>query len=366
MGNIRVGILGGGLSGLYAAYLLERHRVDYFVLEARTRLGGRILSNVDGSGRASAARFDLGATWYWPPLQPAMNNLIEQLGLRTLPQYDMGDIVLEHSRHQIPIRQAAAGLAEGSMRIAGGTATLVDRLAADLPREKLFLSHQAESIRLDSHRINIKAINGLAKPKTFDATHVLLAIPPRLMAQNLAFEPAIDRHLLQSWKGTNTWMASHAKFVAVYEQPFWRENGLSGMARSTVGPLVEIHDASDINKTAALFGFFGWQANSRRLLNEEALIAQCIAQLVRLFGHQAAQTRAKLFKDWAQDPMTATQADQFSFGHSDADSLKPKDIWADRLRLIGSEASTTFPGYLAGALEAAETGVQSLLSSHET
>ena len=138
------------------------------------------------------------------------------------------------------------------------------------------------------------------------------------------------------------------------------------MARSTVGPLVEIHDASDINKTAALFGFFGWQANSRRLLNEEALIAQCIAQLVRLFGHQAAQTRAKLFKDWAQDPMTATQADQFSFGHSDADSLKPKDIWADRLRLIGSEASTTFPGYLAGALEAAETGVQSLLSSHET
>ena len=43
--NTSVAIVGGGVSGLYAAYLLEqRGLTDVLLLEVREALGGRILS----------------------------------------------------------------------------------------------------------------------------------------------------------------------------------------------------------------------------------------------------------------------------------------------------------------------------------
>jgi monoamine oxidase len=44
MQTVSVAIIGGGLSGLYAAYLLEKKGVDYVLLEARPTLGGRIVT----------------------------------------------------------------------------------------------------------------------------------------------------------------------------------------------------------------------------------------------------------------------------------------------------------------------------------
>jgi monoamine oxidase len=37
-------IIGAGVSGLYAATLLEKADVDYVILESRVRTGGRVLS----------------------------------------------------------------------------------------------------------------------------------------------------------------------------------------------------------------------------------------------------------------------------------------------------------------------------------
>src|SRR4051794_26766553 len=50
-----VAITGGGLAGLYAARLLQSEGVAFRILEARDRLGGRILS-ADAAGRVSAGR----------------------------------------------------------------------------------------------------------------------------------------------------------------------------------------------------------------------------------------------------------------------------------------------------------------------
>lgn len=62
----RVAIIGGGLSGITAAMLLEQQGVrDVVLLEARHTLGGRILSvdsagSVVDAGKAALDRFDLG------------------------------------------------------------------------------------------------------------------------------------------------------------------------------------------------------------------------------------------------------------------------------------------------------------------
>ena len=106
----------------------------------------------------------------------------------------------------------------------------------------------------------------------------------------------------------------------------------------------------------------------RRGVAEEVLIRHCRAQLARLFGPQAASPKADGIKDWAQDKLTATSADQ---GLAGGHALPPpasiaQGAWRGRLCGVGSEWSPQFPGYVAGAIEAARLGVDALLAERIT
>jgi monoamine oxidase len=217
------------------------------------------------------------------------------------------------------------------------------------------LRHAGARLELDSE-------NPAGRSTTWRAEHVLLAMPPRLVIGSIEFTPSLPPKLSQQWEATATWMAPHAKYFAVYDAPFWREQGLSGEARSALGPLGEIHDACVPGGSAALFGFLAVPAHLRQRVPEEVLRSHCRAQLARLFGPEAATPKAEFLKDWALDPCTATAADQASPGHHpDAPSASvPSGPWSGRLTGIGSEWSRQFPGYVAGAIEAAGLGVQSL------
>jgi monoamine oxidase len=157
-------------------------------------------------------------------------------------------------------------------------------------------------------------------------------------------------------------MAPNAKFVALYDRPFWRGDGLSGTAQSLVGPLAEMHDASTASGQAALFGFLRVGADQRAVVGQEALTRACLAQLARIFGPMALEPRATLMKDWTADPLTATVKDRDASGH-----IVSRDVpwvaapWRDRLALAGSETSPSEPGYLAGAVIAAERAVADTL-----
>ena len=166
------------------------------------------------------------------------------------------------------------------------------------------------------------------------------------------------------WRGTPTWMAPHAKVFALYDRPFWREQGLSGMAQSLVGPLSEIHDATTASGRAALFGFVGVPHARRQQAGRDLLIEASVAQLTRLFGPEAATPQATLLKDWGEDALTATPEDASAGGHPmPSSSPWVSGVWADRLTLIGSETSRTEPGYLAGAVEAAACSDTAKLTS---
>lgn len=85
--------------------------------------------------------------------------------------------------------------------------------------------------------------------------------------------------------------------LPIYENPFWRDLGLSGEARSTVGVLGEIHDASMLGGAAALFGFFRISAQARGRAGDDVLRDRCRAQLGRLFGSKAAAPVADVIQD---------------------------------------------------------------------
>jgi monoamine oxidase len=213
---------------------------------------------------------------------------------------------------------------------------------------------------------------GLCRATLMDGTQitadrVVLALPPRVAAQ-LTFTPALPAAALHALESVPTWMAGQAKAVALYDTPFWRHAGLSGDASSRRGPLVEIHDASpDTGGPYALFGFIGIPPEARG--QTEPLQEAIIAQLVRLFGPEAATPRQLLLKDWARDPMTATAADAAPLYAHPTYGPPPHfgEAWDGGLHLSGSETARMFGGYLEGALEAAEQTAVALTSTpHKT
>lgn len=196
------------------------------------------------------------------------------------------------------------------------------------------------------------------------ASHVICALPPRLLEATVSFTPPLDEQIIRRWRDTPTWMAPHAKLFALYDRPFWRADGLSGEARSGVGPLVEIHDATTSSGEAALFGFVGIPATQRKSVGQDAIVAASVRQLADLFGPEAAKPIATLYKDWAADRLTATEADQIGGGHPVPDP-RPwiSGEWSKRLLLAGSETDTSQPGLLAGAVHAAKRAVEELIGT---
>ncbi|CUR72898.1 Putrescine oxidase [Achromobacter xylosoxidans] len=371
MKSVRIAIIGGGLSGLHAAWRLERQGVhDYVVLEARNDLGGRIAS-VDGSGRSAPylagdpGQFDLGPTWFWPDYQRQLHRLVEELGLERFAQFDSGDTVVENSPTAPPLRMRGYMNSPTSMRLVGGMRALVNALRADVDPARIMTGQVVSSLRREKDFVDLTAVDAAGRTCSWRAEHVLLALPPRLAVQTIEFEPPLPPALADEWNSTPTWMAAQAKYVAVYDTPFWREQGLSGEGRSRSGPMVEIHDASMPGGSAALFGFIGIPANARRAVDDDVMRALCRAQLVRMFGPEAAALRADVVKDWAWEPYTAVPADLAGEAQHGAppSSMASSGAWHGRLIGIASEWSPQFPGYVAGAIEAAELGVKAMVSA---
>lgn len=377
MTNIPVAIIGGGLSGLYAAYLLEKQGIDYVLIEARPTLGGRILDNrllqdsnpeqttsqyLGSNNAQDVDSFDLGPSWFWPEFQPQLSALVDELELETFAQFEEGDTLIERAPNEPAMRTLGYKSSPPSMRIKGGMKALIDALYHRLDPLKVVTGQRVKSLDYTDDVARITSEDRVGQVKTWQAKQVLLALPPRLIEASITFEPKLPTDLRDEWRNTATWMAPHAKYFAIYDTPFWRRHGLSGAARSSQGPMVEIHDASIMDGSGALFGFVGVPASVRQSVSTEVLKEHCRAQLVRLFGEQAGAPKSEYLKDWAQDSFTATLADASSNGqHPQAPQSQPiSGIWADSLTGIGSEWSPRFSGYLAGAVEAASLGVQSL------
>ncbi len=350
--NHPVLIIGGGLAGLTAAHLLHQSGHSFALFEARDRLGGRILTT-EG--------VDLGPSWFWPQTQPRLGAFIAGLGLPSFAQHGAGDVIFHRMSREAPQRYQGYPQEPQSMRLAGGTGALIAALAGAVPGPCLHLGARVTALRLHEQGVEATVSGPEGTTRRVTGAHALLALPPRLLEETVAFSPALPAATTRLWRDTPTWMAPHAKFLALYDRPFWRAAGLSGTAQSMAGPMVEIHDATSSSGQAALFGFLGVPPAGRAAAGEAALTAACVQQLALLFGPEAGTPRATLFKDWAADPLTATTADQIAGGHPAGGTRNwVEGAWAARLLMAGSETSPIEPGYLAGAVEAAMRAVAEL------
>ena len=82
-------VIGAGASGLTAATALHAAGRDTVCLEARDRIGGRMLT-----ASTAGSALDLGATWFWDG-EERVAALVAQAGIEIFDQHLTGDTIVQ-------------------------------------------------------------------------------------------------------------------------------------------------------------------------------------------------------------------------------------------------------------------------------
>jgi monoamine oxidase len=343
-------VVGAGISGLTVTTELAAAGVDVVCLEARERVGGRLLSADSATGS-----LDLGASWFWPG-EHRVQRLCATLGVEVFDSYCAGDAVYEPASGAYRLNGNPIGMP--AYRYADGAHSLTRILADRLPSSMLRLNSPVISV--DSDATSLVVATG---QQTIRTKHLVLAIPPALVASAIRFNPPLSPTLHRVAANTPVWMGATTKVVVHYHKPFWRNQGLSGAALSAIGPLGEVHDLSGrAGHPAALFGFTASAASCP--VSQRNLCERAVDQLVRLFGPQAADPIAVVILDWSAEvytapPRVAELYDYSLFGHP----LYSRAELGGRLHWASTETSTVSAGHIEGALAAAERVTQVILAA---
>src|ERR1019366_8116304 len=105
--------------------------------------------------------------------------------------------------------------------VVGGAGIVADRMAAVLG-DAVRLSAPVRSVTQENDRVTIEA-DGVS----VSARHGVVTVPPAL-ALGISFDPPLpdDRHTLY----TKAVAGPESKTLIVYDEPFWRPDGLSGQS----------------------------------------------------------------------------------------------------------------------------------------
>jgi monoamine oxidase len=195
-----------------------------------------------------------------------------------------------------------------------------------------------------------------------EAREVIVAIPPKLVL-GIDFNPGLPGAKRKLLKGTPP--GRLIKWEAVYDTPFWRDDGYSGQAVSEQGPANTTFDNTPPGGSPGiLFGFIGGkQARSYAMLSREARRGVVLDNFVRYFGPEAANPKSSFELDWTQEAWTRG----CPVGHTGRNVLhryghtlrKP----VGHVHWAGTETSDYWNGYMDGAVRSGERAAKEVLGA---
>jgi monoamine oxidase len=137
--EVDVVVVGAGLAGLTAARRLVEAGREAIVLEARQRVGGRLLNHSLSDGTV----VEVGGQWIGPT-QLRMGKLVADLGLETFPTYSTGDHVLRFGTVSARYGGAIPRISPVVLADMSRAQSRFDKLAQRVPLEAPWAADRAE------------------------------------------------------------------------------------------------------------------------------------------------------------------------------------------------------------------------------
>ena len=309
-----------------------------------------------------AVKLDSQTFWSW-----MRRNMVTR-GARTLMEIvteavwavEPADVSLLHMLFYI---HSAGGLdllvdSEGGAqqdRFAGGSQLVSIRLAEELG-EAVELSAPVRRIEHTADGVTVTA-DGLE----VRARGVIVAIPPTLCAR-ISYDPPLPGYRDQLTQRMP--QGSVIKCMAVYDSPFWREQGLSGEATSDTGPAKLVFDNTPPSGApGVLVGFLeGARAREYGRMRAPERREAVLRGMARLFGERAARPNRFIERSWADEEWTRgcygcymPPGGWTQFGPALREPIGPIH-WA------GAETATVWNGYMDGAVQSGERAAAEVLA----
>lgn len=244
-------------------------------------------------------------------------------------------------------------------RIHGGSQAISNRLAEDLGGA-VRMGAAVRSIADDGAAVVVGA-EGSGPDIRVEASRCVVALPPSLTA-SIEFTPGLSPGRAQLAQRMP--MGSVVKVTAVYDSPFWRQEGLSGEAVSGAGPIAATFDNTppDDGAPGVLLGFIGGGEASRHLgLGISERRRRALQALGRAFGDRAEHPLVYREQAWGEEPFSLggpvaspTPGTLSAFGPALREPL-------GRVHWAGSETATKWCGYMDGAVRSGERVARELI-----
>jgi monoamine oxidase len=304
---------------------------------------------------ARAARWDAQtfATWLHRNVATAGARTLFEIGVEAVWAQEPADLSLLHVlfyTHSGGGFDALIGTSGGAQqdRFVGGSQLVALRLAEALGDERVALEAPVRRIAHGADGVTVAA-DGLE----VRARRTIVALPPAL-AGRIAYDPPLpgfrDQLTQRMAQGTVI------KCMAIYPEPFWRGEGLTGQGTSDVGPVRVTFDNSPPDGTpGVLLGFLeGRQARALGRRSPEERRDAVVGCFVRMFGPRAAAPDAYVERVWADEEWT-----RGCYG-----CAMPTGAWTEfgpalrapigPLHWAGAETATVWSGYMDGAVSSGE------------
>jgi monoamine oxidase len=233
-------------------------------------------------------------------------------------------------------------------KIEGGAQQLSTRLAERLGAA-LRVGEPVLAVTQDDSGVTVRTAVG-----THRAARVIVATAPGLAA-TIDFAPALPSNRLELQQHMR--MGRVIKALLAYDLPFWRSLGLSGEAISEGLAVRMVFDACGAQHSAParLVAFvLGDQAERLSKVSPTIRREVITADLVRLFGPDAARPIGYLECNWAEEPWSAgCYVGLLEPGRLCELGPALRSV-VGRIHFAGTEAATRWAGYMEGAIESGE------------
>src|SRR4051794_41153207 len=447
-------VVGAGLAGLTAAREILFKGKSVIVLEARSRVGGRMLNHDIGGGHVT----ELGAQFVGPT-QDHIIGLADQVGVGRFDAYDTGLNIyysggtkstfsdqlptgsapaqvgpeaalvvaqLDQMSTQVPVdapwKAPSAAEWDGqtlytflknnsaSPQFMGVASAATEAIFGAEPREVSLLytlfyiaaSGNEQNVGTFERNFNTrggaqqqrfvggsqlvplamaKALGRRVRLKTparrivqtrtgvrvdsdklsYHAKRVIVAVPPAI-AGRIIYEPGLSA--LRDQLTQRMPNGSLMKAEAIYDKPFWRDQGFTGQVISDVGPVKVTFDNSPPDgSVGVLMGFIGG-TEARQLTQKSPADQQAAAlgSFAKYFGDQARSPRDYVQFNWTTEtwnrgcPVAVlAPGTLLDFGEA---IRRPEG----RIHWAGTETSTYWNGYMDGAVRAGERAAAEALA----